>query len=658
MFSNIPMKISVAVRMVAVVMMMWLRPEVYGAESTYYILGQEQGLRGRQVLQMMQLGDGRMVVVTESHVNLYDGSCFRSIPVDSSAVEPLAGYDGDTHLYVDASERLWMKGRHKIACLDLKTLRLVSGCKALAADIDISDLYIDSGGGIWTVASGCVRGQNTTRIMRLPAGCGVVQDIDVSGSNVYVFTSRGLVCVFGGDDGGLIHVSAAYDDVSAERYSATSLVVKTSDGLFHQIRTGGGRSVFLTFNPVLKSWKKHFECDYTLHTLICGGGTAYITMPEGYMTYDFKTGSVSRHDSLRLPDGTMLSTGINTVCRDREGGTWFGTYGNGLLYLSPLSGIFDSGESDVLFTPLMLSVTVSGKRIYSGDKYTEVDAPYIDRLCLDYSDNNVAFCLSPVKYVRPRRVFYRYRLSGIDSDWHVADADSDNSPIDSRGQLVLSYIGLSPGDYRLEVMVSPRDGVWNGGVYRLSFTVGVPWWRSAWAMSVYAVIVAMAVWLYVRGVKRREALRAREEMLLMRIRNLMEQCRRNESPVSVILSDKEDKSGMPEMDKAETEFLQRATEFVERHIDDSGYTVEQLSRDLYMERTGLYRKLTAILDKSPQMFIRSIRLRKAAEMLSGGGMTVSEVADATGFSSPSYFTKCFQKEYGCRPTEYKGGAKA
>lgn len=658
MFVKIPMKISVVVRMVAVVMMMWLQLEASGSESTYYILGQEQGLRGRQVLQMMQLGDGRMVVVTDSHVNLYDGSSFRSIPIDSSAVESLSGYNGATHLYVDASERLWMKGCHKIACLDLRTLRFVSGCKSLAAGGDVSDVYIDSGGGIWTVAEGIVRGQNSGLIMHLPAGCGMVQDIDVSGSNVYVFTSRGLVCVFGGDDGGLISVAAAYDDVSAERYRATSLVVKTSDGLFHQIRTGGGHSVFLTYNPVLKSWKKHFECDYTLHTLICSGGTAYITMPEGYMTYDFKTGKMFRRDSLRLPDGTMLSTGINTVCRDREGGTWFGTYGNGLLYLSPLSGLFDSGESDVLFTPVMLSVTVSGKPISSGGKYAEVDAPYIDRLYLDYSDNNVAFCLSPIKYVRPRRVFYRYRLSGLENGWHIADADSDNSPIDSRGQLVLSYIGLSPGDYLLEVMVSPRDGVWNGGVCRLAFSVGVPWWRSAWAMSVYAFAVVMSVWLYVRSVKRREALRAREEMLLMRIRNLMEQCRRNESPVSVILSDKEEKSGIPEMDKAETEFLQRATEFVERHIDDSGYTVEMLSRDLCMERTGLYRKLTAILDKSPQMFIRSIRLRKAAEMLSGGGMTVSEVADATGFSSPSYFTKCFQKEYGCRPTEYKGGVKA
>lgn len=43
----------------------------------------------------------------------------------------------------------------------------------------------------------------------------------------------------------------------------------------------------------------------------------------------------------------------------------------------------------------------------------------------------------------------------------------------------------------------------------------------------------------------------------------------------------------------------------------------------------------------------------AVQSVFAGGITVSEVSDATGFSSPSYFTKCFQKEFGCRPTEYE-----
>lgn len=99
------------------------------------------------------------------------------------------------------------------------------------------------------------------------------------------------------------------------------------------------------------------------------------------------------------------------------------------------------------------------------------------------------------------------------------------------------------------------------------------------------------------------------------------------------------------------------TAVVERNISTQGYSVEQLASDLCMERTGLYRKLTALLSKSPVAFIRSIRLRRAAEMLAGGGMSVAEVAEATGFGSTGYFSKCFQAEFGCRPSDYQAAGR-
>ena len=71
-----------------------------------------------------------------------------------------------------------------------------------------------------------------------------------------------------------------------------------------------------------------------------------------------------------------------------------------------------------------------------------------------------------------------------------------------------------------------------------------------------------------------------------------------------------------------------------------------------MERTGLYKKLTALTETSPVAFIRSIRLQHAAALLKEGKMTVNEIATLTGFSSPSYFAKCFKKEYGVSPSEY------
>ncbi len=70
-----------------------------------------------------------------------------------------------------------------------------------------------------------------------------------------------------------------------------------------------------------------------------------------------------------------------------------------------------------------------------------------------------------------------------------------------------------------------------------------------------------------------------------------------------------------------------------------------------MERTGLYKKLTALMQQSPVVFIRSIRLHRAADMLRQGNLSIADVAERTGFSSTSYFSKCFQKEFGCKPSE-------
>lgn len=91
---------------------------------------------------------------------------------------------------------------------------------------------------------------------------------------------------------------------------------------------------------------------------------------------------------------------------------------------------------------------------------------------------------------------------------------------------------------------------------------------------------------------------------------------------------------------------------MEKNLHVPGYSVEQLSRDLCMERTGLYRKLVAMLDQSPSLFIRNIRLQRAAQLILEGSLSITEIAERTGFSSSSYLSKCFQEMYGCRPSEY------
>ena len=82
-------------------------------------------------------------------------------------------------------------------------------------------------------------------------------------------------------------------------------------------------------------------------------------------------------------------------------------------------------------------------------------------------------------------------------------------------------------------------------------------------------------------------------------------------------------------------------------------TVPLLCEMLHISRTKLYTKVNGMTGMSPKRFLHDYRLKIAAHLLSEGGMTVSEVADATGFNSPSYFSKAFRKHYGRMPSEMK-----
>jgi signal transduction histidine kinase/DNA-binding response OmpR family regulator len=106
-------------------------------------------------------------------------------------------------------------------------------------------------------------------------------------------------------------------------------------------------------------------------------------------------------------------------------------------------------------------------------------------------------------------------------------------------------------------------------------------------------------------------------------------------------------------------FLQKLVALVEDHLSDTDFSVEHLQKELGISRMQLHRKLKALTDKSATEFIRTIRLKIAAEKLQAGQDNVSQIAYQVGFNSLSYFTKCFKEQFGVIPSAYaeKGAAQ-
>ena len=100
------------------------------------------------------------------------------------------------------------------------------------------------------------------------------------------------------------------------------------------------------------------------------------------------------------------------------------------------------------------------------------------------------------------------------------------------------------------------------------------------------------------------------------------------------------------------EWLQKAISFVEQNIKDEHYSVEELSSDLCISRMTFYRKIQTATGQKPTEFIRTIRLHHAAELLRKDDLTITEVSYETGFSSVSYFSRCFRAMFGVSPTQY------
>jgi AraC-like DNA-binding protein len=103
---------------------------------------------------------------------------------------------------------------------------------------------------------------------------------------------------------------------------------------------------------------------------------------------------------------------------------------------------------------------------------------------------------------------------------------------------------------------------------------------------------------------------------------------------------------------ADERFLQKLMEFVEEKISEPDFSVEDMQQEMGISRMQLHRKLKALTDQSATEFIRTIRLKRAAEMLQKDFDNVSQVAYQVGFSSLSYFTKCFKEQYGALPSEF------
>ena len=99
-------------------------------------------------------------------------------------------------------------------------------------------------------------------------------------------------------------------------------------------------------------------------------------------------------------------------------------------------------------------------------------------------------------------------------------------------------------------------------------------------------------------------------------------------------------------------FLASIMKLMEEHMSDEDFSIDMLAAELNISRSMLYRKLQSITGQSPVKFLRSIRMKRAAQLLEATSYNVSEISMMVGFSDQRYFSTCFRQQYGMSPKEW------
>lgn len=296
----------------------------------------------------------------------------------------------------------------------------------------------------------------------------------------------------------------------------------------------------------------------------------------------------------------------HALCSD-GGGVLAGGYGS-FIYLPDESV---AAPTDAI-TPTLTDVLVGNKSLLFDVE--DNNGTNFSHIVLPPDAQRISLQLSTLTYFPNRAPHIQYLLEGVDEEW--ADAD-DTQP-------VAFYNRLPRGLHTLWLRVRQSDGSWSEPVNATTVERLPHWYETSWAFALYLIITGLLVAALTRHVRKHYARQLQAEVA--------------QAKVDIITS--------------EHRLTDDIVKIIDKHIGDSDFGLAQLLEEMNVSKTTLYRQLKTETDMSPSDLIRSVRMKRACEMLLSRRMNVSEVAYATGFSTPKYFTRCFKDTFGQTPTEY------
>lgn len=361
-------------------------------------------------------------------------------------------------------------------------------------------------------------------------------------------------------------------------------------------------------------------------------GNIWITRESETDRYDVKTGLLEQYGSNSMDERTVLTEAKPAI--DRQGRLWLGATG-GVLTFEPQKMQKKRFRPNIVYT----SYRYQGEQASHSILNCEV-------ICADrVEQRNLTVSFAALDYEDNYLMQYAYRFKESGDGWNYIGHEPH-----------VAFSQLTAGRHTLVVKSTNCDGVWADNETELTIDVRPTLWERTWVRILLLLFIigltAAAVVSYMSHRRKTEEREQRLENILRQYRELQEHL---ESKNSQEAKDekREYKLEEPRIVDTDETMMNTLMAFVEQRISDENLKVEEMAEAVGMGRTVFYEKIKELMGVSPSDFLREVRMQRAAQLLAKSRLNISEVAYAIGFTDPKYFAKCFKKQTGLTPTEYR-----
>jgi len=237
--------------------------------------------------------------------------------------------------------------------------------------------------------------------------------------------------------------------------------------------------------------------------------------------------------------------------------------------------------------------------------------------------------------VKSKDVFQKYLLK-----FTIRSSTGEHTFESYEPQLNLS--SLAPDHYTVSVSCHTKDGSETPSVRLLTLTITPPWYKSAWFMTLSALLCIGGVsgfgrWMYLK--KKRQMKNDVGKFLQTVLQTLDE---KEESP-----------STEPVLDEADQAFLEKMNRLIHDNLSNDELSAKFLTDHLAMSRASLYNKVKALTSMGVNDYINRIRIERSVHLLTTTNLSINEISYEVGFTYPRYFSTSFKQMKGMTPTQFK-----